>query len=94
MWELQHKEGWVPKNRCFQIVLEKTLECPLESKETKPVNHKINQPWIFTGRSDAEADAPIHWPPDVKNQLIGKDLDAEKDWGQEEKGAAVDEMVK
>ena len=81
-------------NRCFQIMLEKTLEFPLESKEIKPVNHKRNQPWIFTGRSDADADTPVFWAPDVKNQLFGKDPDAEKDWGQEEKGAAVDEMVK
>ena len=79
---------------CFWIVtLEKTVESPLDSKEIKPVNPKGNQSWIFTGRTDAEAEAPILWPPDVKSQLIGKDLDAGKDWKQKEKGAAEDEMV-
>ena len=92
MWELDHKEGWVPKNWCFLIVvLEKTLESPLDCKEIKPVNPKGNQPWIFIGRTDAEA--PILWSPDSKNQLIGKDPDAGKDWRQKEKGAAEDEMV-
>ena len=87
MWELSHKEDWAPKNWCFQtVVLEKTLENPLDSKEIQPVNPKGNQPWIFFGRTDAEAEAPILWPPDVKSRLIGKDPDAEKDWGQEEKG--------
>ena len=75
------------------MVLEKTLESPLDSKEIKPVNPKGKQPWIFFGRIDAEAEAPILWPPDVKSQLIGKDPYAGKDWGQEEKGAAEDEMV-
>ena len=75
------------------MVLEKTLESPLDSKEIKPVNHKGNQPWIFIGRIDAEAKAPIHWPPDVKSQLIGKDCDAGKNWRQKEKGAAKNEMV-
>ena len=75
------------------VVLEKTLESPLGSKEIKPVNPKGNQPWIFIGRSDAEAEAPILWPSDVKTWLIGKDLDAEKDWRQEEKGATGDETV-
>ena len=94
MWKLDHKENWVPKNWCFQIVvLEKTLESPLDSKEIKPVNPKGNQSWIFFGRTDAEADAPKLGPPDVKNQLIGKGSDAEKDWGQEEYGATEDEMV-
>ena len=80
MWELDHKEGWVPKNWCFQtVVLEKTLENSLDCKEIKPVNPKGNQPWIFIGRTVAEA--PILWPPDAKGRLIGKDLDAEKDWG-------------
>ena len=89
-----HKVGWVPKNRCFQIVvLEKTLESPLDSKEIKPVNPKGNQPWIFIGRTDAKAATLILWPPDVKSQLIRKDPDAGKDWGQEEKGATVSEMV-
>ena len=74
MWELDHKEGWEPKNWCFRtVVLEKTLEHPLDSKEIKPVNPKWNQSWIFTGRTDAEAEAPILWPPDVKCWLIGKD---------------------
>ena len=75
------------------MVLEKTLESPLDSKEVKPVNPKENQPWIFIGRTDAEAKAPILWPPDVKNQLIGKDPEGKKDWRQKEKGATEDEMV-
>ena len=74
-------------------MLEKTLESPLDSKEIKPVHPKGNQPWIFIGRTDAEAETPILWPPDAKNWLIGKDLDAGKDWGQEEKGVTEDEMV-
>ena len=79
MWELDHKEGSVPKNRCFRtVLLEKTLESPLDCKESKPVNHKENQPWILIGRSDAEAEALIHWPPDMKSQLIWKDPDAGK----------------
>ena len=91
MWELDRKEGWVPKNRCFRtVVLEKTLESPLDSKEIKPVNPKGNQPWIFIGRTDAEAEAPILGPPDVKSQLIAKDPDAEKDWLQEETGMTED----
>ena len=94
MWELDHKEGWVPKNWCFQtVVLEKTLESPLDGKEIKPVHPRGNQPWVFIGRTDAKAEAPILWPPDTKSQLIGKAPDAEKDWGQEEKVAAEDEMV-
>ena len=75
------------------MVLEKTLESPLDCKEIKPLNPKGNQPWIFTGRADAEAKAPIFWPPDAKSELIGKDPDVEKDWGQEEKGETEDEMV-
>ena len=91
---LDHKEGWAPKNWCFWIVvLEKTLESPLDCKEIKPVNPKGNQPWIFIGRTDAKAEAPILWPPDAKNWLLGKDLDAEKDWGQEEKRITEDEMI-
>ena len=79
MWELDHKEGYVPKD-CFQIVvLGKTLEHPLDSKEIKPVNPKGNEPWIFIGRTDPEAEASILWPPDVESQLTGKDSDAEKD---------------
>ena len=92
MWELDHKEGWVVNNWCFWIVLEKTLESPLDCKEIKAVNPKGNQPWIFIGRTDAEA--PVLWPPDAKSQLIGKDPDAGKDWRQKEKGAAEDEMVR
>ena len=84
MWELDHEEGWVPKNY-FWIVLEKTLENHLDCKETKPVNPKGNQSWIFTGRTDAEAEASILWPPDVKNWIIGKDPDAGRDWMQKEK---------
>ena len=79
------------KNWCFLIVLDKTLECPLDSKKIKSVNPKGNQPWIFTGRTDVEA--PILWPPDAKSRLTGKDPDAGKDGGKEEKGATVDEMV-
>ena len=95
MWELDHKEGWVPKNWYFQIVvLEKTLESPLDCKGIKPVNPSGNQQWIFFARTDAEAEAPILWPPDVKSLLIRKDPDDRKDWGQEEKGAAEDEMVR
>ena len=94
MDELDHKEGWVLKNWCFRtVVLQKTLESPLDSKEIKPVNPKGNQPWVFIGRTNAEIEAPILWLPDVKNQLMGKDPDAGKDWGQEEKGATEDEMV-
>ena len=87
------KEGWAPKNWCFQIVLDKTLESPLDSKGIKPVNPKGNQPLVFIARTDAETEA-ILWPPDVKNQLIGKDSDTGKDWGQEEKGETEDEMVR
>ena len=77
MWELDHKEGWAPKNWCYHVVvLEKTLESPLDSKEIKPVKPKGNQSWIFIGRTDAEAETPILWPPDAKSQLIAKDSDA------------------
>ena len=94
MWELDHQEGWAPKNWCFQIVvLEKTLEAPLERTEIKPVNPKWNQPWMFIGKADAETEAPILWQPDVKSLLIRKDPDAGKDWRQEEKGATEDEMA-
>ena len=92
MWELDHKEGWVLMNWCFWImVLEKTLGSPLDSKKIKPAHSKGNQPWIFIGRTDDVAETPILWPPDTKSQLIGKDPDAGKDWGQEEKAEA--EMV-
>ena len=86
--ELDHKEGWALKNWCFLIVvLEKTFETPLDSKEIKWVNPKGNQPWIFIGRTDAAAETPILWPPDAKSSLLVKDPDAGKDWGQEEKGS-------
>ena len=95
MWELDHKEDWVPKNGCFlTVVIEKTLENSLDCKEIKPVNPKRNQPWIFIGRMDAEAETPILRPPDVKSQHTGKDPDAGKDWRQKEKRAAEDEMVR
>ena len=94
MWELDYKESWEPKNWCFwTMVLEKTLESPLDSKEIKPVSPKENQPWIFVGRTDDEAEAPILWQSDVKSQLIGKDPDAGKEWRQEEKGTTGNEMV-
>ena len=94
MWKSDHKEGWAPKNWCFRtVVLEKTLESPLDWKEIKPVNPKGNQPWIFIRRTDAEAEAPIFWPPDAKSRLIGKDIDAGKDWRQEEKGTTEDKMA-
>ena len=94
MWELDHKEGWALKNWCFRIVvLDKTPESPLESKEIKPVNPKGNQPWIFIGKTDAKVETPILWPPDAKNWLMGKDPDAGKDWRQEKKGATQGEMV-
>ena len=80
MWELDYEESWAPKNWCFwTVVLEKTLESPLDSKDIKPVNLKGNQPWIFIGRADAEAEAPIPWPPRMKSPLIGEDPDAGKD---------------
>ena len=94
MWELDYKESWVLKNGCFwTVVLEKTLESPLGIREIKLVNAKGNQSWIFIGRTDAEAETPILWPPDANNWFIGKDPDAEKDWRQEEKGMTEDEMV-
>ena len=87
-------EGWVPKNWClWTVVLEKTLKCPLDCKEIQPVNPKGNQPWIFIGRTGAEAEAPILWPPDAKSRFTGKDPDVGKDWRQEEKGTTEDEMV-
>ena len=94
MWVLDYKESRAPKNWCFwSVVLEKTLDSSLDSKEIKLVNPKGNQPWIFTGRTDAEAKAPVLWRPDVKSWLIGKAPDAGKDWGQEEKGTIEREMV-
>ena len=94
MWEMDHKEGWVMKNWCFQtVVLEKTLESPLDCKEIKPVNPKGNQSWIFIGKTDAETEAPILWPPDAKSWHIGKDPDLGKGWGQEEKVLTEDKTV-
>ena len=94
MWELDYKESWALKNWCFwTMVLEKTLESTLDCKEIQPVQPKVDQSWVFTGRTDIEAETPVPWPPDVKSWLIGKDPDAGKDWGQEEKGMTEDEMV-
>jgi len=94
MWELDHKESWVPKNWSFwTVALEKTLESPLDCKEIQPVHPKGNLSWIFIGRTDAEAETLILWPPDAKNRLTGKDPDVGKDWRQEEKGTTEDEMV-
>ena len=93
MWDLDYKESWAPKNQCFwTVVLEKTLESPLDCKEIQTVHPKGNQSWIFIGRTDAKAEAPICWPPDVKSWLICKDLDAGKDWRQKEKETTEDEM--
>ena len=94
MWELDHKWSWAPKNWCFwTVVLEKTLESPLDSKEILSVNPKGNQSWIFTGKTDAEAETPMLWPPVVMEWLIGKDSDVGKDWRQEERGMTQDEMA-
>ena len=94
MWELDYKESWAPKNWCFwTVVLEKTLESPLDSKEIKPIYPKGNQSWIFIGRTDAEAETLRLWPPDAKSWLIWKDPDAGKDWRWEEKGATEDDLM-
>ena len=94
MWELDYKESWAPKNWCFQtVVLEKTLEGPLVCKEIQPVHSKGDWSWVFIGRTDAEAESPILWPPDTKCWLIWKDPDAGKDWGQEEKVTTEGEIV-
>ena len=94
MWELDCEESWAPKNWCFwTVVLEKTLESPLDCKEIQPVHPKGDQSWAFIGRMDAEAETPILWPPHAKSWLIWKYLDAGRDWGQEEKGATQDEMA-
>ena len=94
MWELDDKESWAPKNWCFwTMVLEKTLESPLDCKEIQPVHPKGDQSWVFIGRTDAKAETPILWPPDAKSWLIGKDPDAGRDWEQEEKGTTEDEMA-
>ena len=94
MWDLDHKESWVLKNWCFwTVVLEKTLESPLDCKEIQPIHSKGNQSWIFIGRTDDEAETPILWPPDGKSWLIGKDPDAGKDWRQKEKGMTEYKIV-
>ena len=94
MWQLDYKESWKPKNWCFwTVVLEKTLESPLYCKKIQPVHPKENQSWIFIGRTDAEAETPVLWPPHAKSWLNGKDSDAGRDWGQEEKGKTEDEMA-
>ena len=94
MWELDCEESWAPKNWCFwTVVLEKTLESPLDCKEIQSVHSEGDQPWDFFGRIDAKAETPILWPPHAKSWLIGKDSDAGRDWGQEEKGTIEDEMV-
>ena len=94
MWELDCEESWALKNWCFwTVVLEKTLESPLDCKEIQPVHPKGDQSWVFIGRNDAEAEIPILWPPHVKSWLIGKDSDAGRAWGQEEKGTTEDERA-
>ena len=94
MWELDALESWVPNNWCFwTVVLEKTLESPLDCKDIQPVHPKGDQSWVFIGRTYAEAETPILWPPHVKGWLIGKDSDAGRDWGKEEKGIKEDEMA-
>ena len=94
MWELDYKESWAPKNWCFwTVVLHRTLESPLDSKETQPVHSLGNQSWIFIGRTDVEAETPILWPPDANSWLIWKDPDAGKDWRQEEKRMTEDEVL-
>ena len=94
MWEFDYKERWAPKNWCFwTVILKKTLESPLDCKEIQPVHPKRNQCWIFIGRTDAKAEIPILWPLHAKSWLIGKDPDAGRDWGQEEKGMTEDEMA-
>ena len=93
MWELDSKESWAPKNWCFWTVVLESLENPVDCKEIKPINPKGNQSWIFIGGTDAEAEAPILWPPDAKSLLIGKDPDAGKDWGQEKTKMTEGEMA-
>ena len=93
MWELDCEESWTLKNWCFwTVVLEKTLESPLDCKEIQPVHPEGDQSWVFIGRTDAEAETPILWSPDAKSWLIGKDCDAGRDWGREEKGMTEDKM--
>ena len=94
MWELDHKESWAPKNWCFwTVMLEKTLESPLDFKEIQPVHSEGDRSWVFIGRTDAEAEIPVLWPLHAKGWLIGKDPGTGRDWGQEEKGTTEDEMA-
>ena len=94
MWELDYKESWAPKNWCFwTVLLEKTLESPLDGKEIQPVHSKGDQSWVFFGRNDAKAETPVLWPPHAKSWLIGKDSGAGRNLGQEEKGTTEDEMA-
>ena len=94
MWELDCKEIWVPKNWYFEtVVVEKIFESPLDSKKIQPVHPKGDQSWVFIGKTDAEAETPIVWPPHAKSWLIGKDPDAGRDWGKEKKGMSEDEMA-
>ena len=94
LWELDCKESWAPKNWCFwTVVLKKTLESPSDFMEIQPVHPKGDQSWVFFGRTDAKAETPVLWPPHAKSWLIGKDSDAGRDWGQEEKGMTEDEMA-
>ena len=94
MWELNYKETWARKNWwSWTVVLEKTLECPLDCKEIQPVHSKEDQSWVFIGRTDVETESPTLWPPDAKSWVIWKDPDPGKDWGKEEKGTTEDEMV-
>ena len=94
MWELDCEESWAPKNWCFwTVVLEKTLQSPLDWKEIQPVHSEGDQSWVFFGRNNAKAETPVLWPPHVKSWLTGKDSDAGRDWGQEEKGTTEDEMA-
>ena len=94
MWDLDCEESWAPKNWCFwTVVLEKTLESPLDCKEVQPVHPKGVQSWVFFGRTDAKAETPILWPPHTKSQLLWKDSDVGRDWGQEEKWMTEDEMA-
>ena len=94
MWELDYKESWAPRNWFFLAVVLETLESPLDNKEIQPVHPTGNQSWIFIGRTDAEAETPIVWPPDAKKWLIGKDPDTGEDWRREKKGTTEDEMVR
>ena len=94
MWDLDYEESWAQNNSCFwTVVLEKNLESPLDGKEIQPVHPKVDQSWLFIERTDAEAETPILWPPHSKGWLVGKDPDAGRDWGQEEKGTTEDEMA-